>query len=363
MGLPPLHDAWATSLLAAPPPDETRATCDRCVMCKDPSDPADARDAAAFYDPRTKCCTYVPHLPNFLVGRILRETDPRMQRGVQRVAARVAGGVAVTPLGVSPPFHDQALYRTAKTTGFGRALALRCPYYVEESGGCGIWLHRNGTCATWFCKYDRGALGQQLWRALDRLFAVVEHELAVHCALELGLDDEATHRLIAHSRPDPSEPSAPDARELDDQRPPDYDALWGGWSGREPAFYRACADLVDAMSWRDVLAVAGAQARLEAAGVVAAHRALASDELPAALRAGAFKTRVASAGTVCLEGYSARDELAAPSVLLPVLAHFDGRPVAEVLHEVEAETGVSMEPAFVRRLVDFEILVPLGRRS
>jgi hypothetical protein len=41
-----------------------------------------------------------------------------------------------------------------------------------------------------------------------------------------------------------------------------------------------------------------------------------------------------------------------------VLSHFDGRPLADVLRDVEADTGVTMEPEFIRKLVDFEILVP-----
>ena len=68
----------------------------------------------------------------------------------------IAPVVGVTPLGLARPPVQHLLYRHGRERGFGQSVALLCPHYLGDSGGCGIWRHRNGVCATWFCKHTRG---------------------------------------------------------------------------------------------------------------------------------------------------------------------------------------------------------------
>ncbi len=70
--LPPLYAGWIDDLLGGPLPHESEATCEDCAMR--PSGPAAA--GALVFAAETKCCTYVPEVPNFLVGRILDDPDP-----------------------------------------------------------------------------------------------------------------------------------------------------------------------------------------------------------------------------------------------------------------------------------------------
>src|SRR5206468_1973039 len=103
--LPPLYAVWMREALGRPIPEEKEATCDDCVMlakgCEAP------QTSGFFFDPQTKCCTYVPELPNFLVGRILADSDPAAARGRATLEKRFESGVAVTPLGIgrSPTFR------------------------------------------------------------------------------------------------------------------------------------------------------------------------------------------------------------------------------------------------------------------
>ena len=71
--LPHLYARWTAELLAGPIPREERATCENCAMCAPPGEEDDPQSHV--FDPATKCCTYVPDLPNFLVGRILSPDD------------------------------------------------------------------------------------------------------------------------------------------------------------------------------------------------------------------------------------------------------------------------------------------------
>jgi hypothetical protein len=181
--LPPLYATWMNELLPGPIPEETEATCDECAMRPTPG--VSSNDADRFFHPETKCCTYVPVLPNFLVGRILADVDPALASGKATVTERLESGVAVTPLGIGKPLLFSLIYQQAGTTVFGKSRLLRCPHYHEDSGGCGVWRHRPSVCSTWFCKHVRGAIGQPLWASLHRLLTAVEHTLTQWCVFQL----------------------------------------------------------------------------------------------------------------------------------------------------------------------------------
>jgi hypothetical protein len=47
-----------------------------------------------------------------------------------------------------------------------------------------------------------------------------------------------------------------------------------------------------------------------------------------------------------------------PTAVVESLHHFDGRPVAEVLAEIQEQKGVTVDAELVSLLLDFEILKP-----
>jgi len=195
--LPPLFNAWVEELLGGPLPEETRATCSDCIMLPQPGErPSEEK---IFFDPRSKCCTYLPDIPNFLVGRVFRDQTPEMAPGRASMEKRVGARIAVTPLGIGQTSSYLLWYNHSKS-GFGRSQTLRCPHYIEEGGRCSIWRHREGTCATWYCKHDRGASGQRFWRdAVHRLLKAIEHEISQWCVMELDLGTTALERVLTLS--------------------------------------------------------------------------------------------------------------------------------------------------------------------
>ena len=143
--LPPLYDGWVTELLEGIIPRESRATCHDCAMC--PSSVAQSGPREHYYDPAIKCCTYIPVLHNFLVGRVLSDDDPAAQAGRVTVEKRIAVGVAVTPLGLGTPPVFSLLYNNLSAEAFGRSRNLRCPHYIEDGGRCGVWRNRNSAAS------------------------------------------------------------------------------------------------------------------------------------------------------------------------------------------------------------------------
>src|SRR5437016_5826408 len=77
---PPLYNAWMEQILGGPLPVETKATCEDCAMC---SKDAQLAASSPVFNVKVKCCTYMPVLLNFLVGRILEDHDPKAMPAIE----------------------------------------------------------------------------------------------------------------------------------------------------------------------------------------------------------------------------------------------------------------------------------------
>jgi hypothetical protein len=354
--LPVLYDGWLRALLGRGIPREARATCSSCVMCSKPGETPDR--TATFFDPRSKCCTFVPDVPNFLVGAVLEDDDPEAAQGRSAMERRIAARVAVTPLGVARDAVESHLYLNMEPGTFGRAVKLRCPYFLEEGGACGLWRHRNAICSTWFCKHVRGRAGLRFWtRRVKLLLEAVEADVRIWCALEAGLGEDALSALSeTPAWTLSSEPlNADTMNDRVDERA--YARIWGAWAGRETEFYRACALRVAELSWDETLEVCGPRVRALAGLCRKAFAELEDDALPAKVTVGEFRTVRPGPESTRLVAYSAYDPLDVPNVVMAVLNRFQDRAPLEAAAELEAQTGVRLEPELLRKLVDFGLLV------
>jgi hypothetical protein len=352
--LPPLYDGWVAQLLEGIIPRESRATCHDCAMC--PSAGARSEPRSHYYDPRIKCCTYVPVLHNFLVGRILSDDDPAAQAGRVTVEKRIAKGIAVTPLGLDKPPVFSVLYDNIGAEAFGRSQNLRCPHYLEDGGRCGVWRNRNSVCSTWFCKHVRGELGYTFWRhSLLHLLRAVEQDLAQWCLLQLDFGDDAFRHVMAIG--ERSERLT--AESIDNRAETErHKRIWGEWCGREADFFVKCAALVNGLSWSDVLGISGPKAHAHARLTKQAFARLTADEIPPALTTGTMQIVQIQREATRIATYSSLDPVEVPNVVVALLHYFDGRPTAEAIDAIAAKTGIQLEPALVRKMVDFGLLIP-----
>lgn len=340
--LPALHARWARELLTGPVPVETEATCAACPM-------VDANRDTGF-DATTKCCTFLPELHNFLVGAVLADDDPAAADGAATVRARIARRVAVTPLGLGRTQAYMLVYDEGGPVTFGRKAELRCPHHLAD-GRCGVWRHRESTCATWFCKHVRGDVGRDFWQSLRGTFVLVERALAWSCLDELGFDRERLAPLIGRTQRKRSE-----ADEFANSLPARYAALWGNWVGREDELYRACAERVAGLSWRDALALAGAEAAVAAKLARDKHAALLSTTLPARVVVAPFRILALTGDSCQIAAYSDYDPIELSRVVLDVLPRFDGRPVDAVLADLAGD-DIEVDPTLIRTLIDYGVLV------
>lgn len=350
--LPPLYSEWMRQLLGVVVPGEKPATCRDCAMCAHPGDTA---GSTYFYRPETKCCTYLPRLWNFLTGRILADESPEASKGRASVVARLEARVGVTPLGLEQTPMFTLLYHNV-THHFGRLESLRCPHYLDEDGGlCGVWRHRESTCATWFCKHERGQLGDRFFDALHWLLVSAEVALSRWAVLELDVGAEALALLLPPASKKEVMSEADFENRVDDAL---YRRKWGKWAGREREFFLEAARLVGRLGWTDVRRIGGPDLGFHEAIVREAHGRLLSMDIPDHLMAAPVTIERTGDAQSTISTYNGVDPLSVPVELIGVLHYFDGRDTAEILEEIRQREGLDLEPALVRRLADFGILKP-----
>jgi hypothetical protein len=336
-------------------PEEPRATCEDCAMSVRGSD--GSPPGAAFFNPKTKCCTFTPQFHNFLVGRVLSDPDPATVHGKKSMAARIEKrSHAITPVGVSREAAQEASHG-GNPELFGKSLTVRCPHYVDEGKGfCGLWKHRESVCSTWFCKHERGGVGMNLWQALQQLLREVQETLARWCMLELEITPQGMGLLFptVQSRARPDGPSDADR----------YRIIWGKWVHREHEFYVRCGELVTPLPWSEVREICGPQVQIYERVTQEAYRLRFDTQLPKAVRVHRFQTSFATPEFSYLWSYSPNDPLRVEQKVVDVLHYFDARPLDEALQIIREESGVTVDTHLVRTLLDYGILEevssPLG---
>ncbi len=341
---PELDRRWLAEAIAHPLPVEERATCDACVMLA--ADPPSELDVQ--FSPDTKCCTIVPFLESFRIGAILDSELP----GRDIIEARIDARGGVTPLGIGPSREQQAIDDRMRQAGrFGQDHHARCPYYLPDGGLCGVWHHRNSSCATYHCRFVRGRFGAGVWRALQNMLGAAERTLSRWCLLELDFDHDALAELFP-----PKSGAVPGTPRADPHADGVYARVWGSWLGRERELYRRAAALVAPLSWSDVLRIAGPDVALLARAANVALRLWQDDSLPDPLRARPH--RAASAGLMSLRvrGYSSLDPADFPMQVVAALPLFDGRPTADARKAAEATFGTSLDDDTLRQLYELGVL-------
>ncbi len=342
--LPEQYGAWISEALGASLARESKATCSDCAMCK-PWPPVDQ------FKPDTKCCTFSPALPNFRVGAILADSDPAAARGREVAKARIRSGDGATPLELAPPRTYALAYPRLSRDGFGKDRGLLCPFF--DQGNCSIWRWREAVCGTYFCKYDRGDKGRQVWNDARRLLLVVEGAVARWCALTAGVEDASLHSLVVLDQA-AREGSAPQVTS-----PERVERAWGSWVGREEEFYLKCWELAKPLGWKDVLRLAGSEGDELARALWSRFHHGLSEEIPARLRLEAFTVHGAKERTVVITGYNGADMIDVDREALAALTRFDGRLVDVVLDEISRRDGVTIAREKLRELVDHGILRPV----
>jgi len=355
--LPAIYRTLFPSFFQSSVPVEEKATCSACAMCEANNPlPVESVDGVnRFFRPDTKCCTYHPRLPNYLVGAILADEDPAMAEGRRRIQEKISRGVAMNPQWIKAPALYNLLYSNARQA-FGRTEALRCPYYKAEGGLCTIWRYREAVCSTYYCKYVAGADGRKFWMTLKTWLTLAEIQLSRYAVLQLLPD----YVLLGKDKADNA--STPlSVEDLDDRRLPDkeYAQLWGQWAGREAEFYRACFESVRKLSAEEFDNLLGLDGIVEQAILKRNHEAAVAPRLPRVLKFNPSTTvQWLPDGSIALASYSEFDAVALPGAAYALLVEFTGKePVEAVRKRLREEKQADLHDDILIELFRHRILV------
>jgi len=355
--LPELYRGLLPDFFHQDVPAETKATCSSCAMCKDNAQGAvDSVDGVSrFFRPDTKCCTYSPRLPNYLVGALLSDERPELAEGRRRMEEKLASRVGVTPQWVRPPAKFHFLYKNGHQF-FGRAASLRCPYFAVETGGCTIWPYREAVCSTFFCKYVAGADGRKFYMSMKTYLTLAEIQLSRWTALQLLPDYVLSGRDRAETQAAPLS-----VEDLDDTAPPAkaYAELWKEYAGREADYYRACFKLVRELPADGLEKLLGLDGTIELKTLEKLHDTAVSPKLPRTLRFNPDATvQWMSDGSVALGAYNEYDAVALPGEAYGLLVEFTGRqPVAAVRQHLRDHKQADLSEDVLVELYRHRILV------
>lgn len=348
--LPPVYRHLFNDFFDKPKVVETRATCERCSMC-DHGDPSPV--AMEYFDSSTKCCTFTPILPNYLVGAILADDSPEMAEGKRRIQSVIAKRIAVTPFQVARP-RKVSLLMTAYNDVFGRAKSLKCPYYDDNNpaGTCSIWRHREVVCMTYYCKYSGGMRGFEYWAALKSYLSVVQRILAQSAA-----------RMVDSTVVEPQYNANRLTLEEMEDLPPnasDYKSWWGRWVGREEAFYRKCHEWVLKVKPAEFAKHVDESERGKEAfqRLVAKYELLQNKILPTSLVRNARMKETHVGDKVVVTSYHRYDSFALDKELFEVCGMFRGeQTLEENLERLKREDGIELVPELIEYLFAAGVLV------
>jgi hypothetical protein len=215
-------------------PAETFSRCASCPMTASSREEMEEEVSRPFA-PDTKCCTYIPRLPNYFAGAVF--SDDEMKTGRELLRKRISGKRGIFPQGIYPDKKYRLLYEFGRNNGFGKSSLLKCPYFVQGEYNCTLWKYRESICATWFCKYLAADAGRDFWYEMRDLFKLIQEKLIGHAILKQGLQD-----LPPFGKDE--QLTYEDLEELP-ENDKDYRQRWQHWEGREEAFYIRCFEIID----------------------------------------------------------------------------------------------------------------------
>ncbi len=323
-------------------PEETRATCESCAMCNKTEG---AIPSSILFRPDVKCCSYHPKLPSFLIGAILAEGG----EGARRIDAKIARRVGVTPQWISAPQKFLVLYEGARESSFGRSTALICPYF--EQGRCTVWKNREAVCATYFCKYEQGAVGKAFWTNMRAYLNWTERALTEHAVKVIA--PELIEPQIARLKLS--------IEDLEDRPPSEetYSACWGAWKGREKDLYAASHQVIAELSRDDYERIVHQDRGRELfADVLALYKDVHEPKLAERLVVNPEMKKLHFANGVAVTTYSIYDTLFLADPLLSVLEKLRAdETLKEGLARLDRDEDIRIEESLLLMLQQHRILV------
>lgn len=348
--LPPVYQGFVNEVFDKPKVNETRANCAQCSMC-DWGQPSPVN--MEYFNKATKCCTFYPSIPNFLVGAILADNSPENAEGKKRIREVIANRMGTLPQQLTRP-RKLSFLMTNYSESFGRANSLLCPYFNKDSPeyACTIWRHREAVCMTYYCKYDAGQRGYDFWNALKDYLFFMQRILSLAAMEQVDKKVKEPRWKGHHISPEDMDDLPPKADE--------YASWWGKWVGREEQFYIKTYEWVKNISRADFKK--NAESTPEGKKVVArlheTYEKLEKKILPTSLVRNARMKEDHAGEKVVVTTYHRYDSFALDKDLYEVVGMFRAdQSLQENLDRLAKDEGIELAPELIEYLFAAGVLV------
>ena len=209
--------------------NETKATCDACIKVPQ-------------YEENLKCCTFHPFLPNYLIGKILRDEEKTPTFVSEVLQHKISKRQYVLPLGIVAPVSYQVEFNELKSKQFGKREDWLCPYYDKVQDRCGIWRNRGSVCTSFYCKSSHGSRGKTFWKkALDYL-SYVEMVLCEEALVHLDFSPRQVSELLGYINRHQGTAAELQSDSLPLKKAQD---LWNGYFDDQRAFFIKSLEVVE----------------------------------------------------------------------------------------------------------------------
>ncbi len=229
------------------------------------------------FHPVTRCCSYIPRIPNFLLGFAL------MDENTKPTAQTFVGSGFTIPEGsqVSPAQMEQSIGFLSGELPHGTVV---CPLLDRDSKKCRVYAFRNGVCSTFFCRHDQGEVGAEFWESLTDLVTQVETALAQWALEQSGFDlGRYFERFEGFQDSMDACTDAVSGTWSESARR----TLFAEWYGREEELFLSCAEAIIKHK-KNLFEIAGQQRLRQTPGYDAAQRQRLGRRFPAHLIAEAL---------------------------------------------------------------------------
>jgi hypothetical protein len=333
--VPEIYHRFLPELLQKEIPFEAIATCHNCTFQR----------SAKRAQVNTKCCSYYPQLPNYLVGGILLGNNPNVAKQI------IKKRLGVSPFGFRKPLWYK---KYEKATRLNKNYMLKssdceillCPFY--DQGHCTIWPHREHACASWHCFSVGGDAGRDFYNQLDYILHYIERKLAKYVANELGCKISLEHKDLNSSALNADD----ELKQVNQSR---YEQLWAGWNNSEEAFYIEAYYLIQNLTQERFSLIMGNKLNELSENIQQALSIFWDNLLPKKLKWNpATKITELEFPFVQLNTDLGKHRLNITK--LPILQAFDGsRSTVEVAHlAYSANSSLSSD---ISKLLDIDVLV------
>ena len=205
-------------------PAEERSSCMNC--------PKSCLDG---FRPDYRCCTYLPRIPNFLLG-----LSTEVGQGFAQLETIIAKGLA-TPEGMNGTPRQWVDYlEDLEEDAFGKSQRVLCPMLDTATGYCRVHAFRNSVCSTFFCIKDHGKKGDTFWESVQTLGSQVEMAITHWAMNQVGFDVESYMKRVNSLSKKIKKVHVKGGGWSNES----LRLLWGDWYGKEVDFFLECAALV-----------------------------------------------------------------------------------------------------------------------